>query len=379
MNPKTYTAFLYLEEGIVCQGWSFCELSASLGEVVFNTGMTGYQEVFSDPSYCDQIILFTYPEIGNTGINIHDMEASQCYLKGIIVKNLSLTASSWRSEMSIVNYLIEKKIPHIFGIDTRYLVKYLRSKGVMLGCLSNKQLNSYKLAQQFEKFKVSQNANLIKTVTTHFTYKWSGEILFRLKYIDEELASIKNLHVVVVDFGVKVNILRLLNYYGCCVTVVPASSSYAYIMSKSPDGVLLSNGPGDPMLLVNEKYMIRQLVSANIPIFGICLGHQLLSLALGGLTSKLKFGHRGLNHPSGLYDRVKITSQNHGFFVVPDISFDDCISIISFNLNDNTIAGIIHKQKPCFSVQYHPEASPGPHDAEYLFLHFINVMLACKQ
>ena len=379
MKPKAYIAYLYFEEGIVCQGWSFCELSTSFGEVVFNTGMTGYQEVFSDPSYCNQIILFTYPEIGNTGINMDDIEASQCYLKGIIVKNLSLDSSNWRSKMSIVNYLIDQKIPHICGIDTRYLVKYLRNRGVMLGCLSSKKLNNCELVQQFKRIKVLQNVSLINMVTTKLSYKWSGKILSSLRYIDEKFVSIKTLHVIVVDFGVKVNILRLLNYYGCLVTVVPASSGYAYIMSKSPDGVLLSNGPGDPVLLINEISMIKQLISANVPIFGICLGHQLLSLALGGITSKLKFGHRGLNHPSGLYNKVNITSQNHGYVVVSDVFRDDCIGIGSFNLNDNTIAGIVHKQKPCFSVQYHPEASPGPHDSEYLFFHFINVMLACKQ
>lgn len=378
MIPKTFSAFLQLKDGTICQGWSFLNSFISIGEVVFNTGMTGYQEVFTDPSYCDQIILFTYPEIGNTGINIDDMESLQCYAKGVIFKNLCLQPSNWRSELSLAKYLVEQKIPHIFGLDTRYLVKYLRSKGAMLGCITSKQLSNFEFVQYIKKSNLSQATSLIDKVATNISYKWSDKILSKLKYFNKDLIPVKYVHVVVVDFGVKFNILRLLKFYGCCVTVVPAYSTYAYIMSKSPDGILLSNGPGDPSTIINAQETVKKLISTNIPIFGICLGHQLLSLALGAKTTKLKFGHRGLNHPSGLYNRINMTSQNHGFFVKSDLLSNNFIRVVSVNLNDCTIAGIVHKYKPCFSVQYHPEASPGPHDSEYLFSHFIKVIVACK-
>nr|YP_009589066.1 carbamoyl phosphate synthase small subunit [Corallina ferreyrae]QBL75582.1 carbamoyl phosphate synthase small subunit [Corallina ferreyrae] len=378
MIPKAYPSFLQLEDGIFCKGWSFAHSFISTGEVVFNTGMTGYQEVLTDPSYCNQIILFTYPEIGNTGINIEDMESNQSYVKGVITKNLCLTPNNWRSEISLIQYLVDKKIPHIFGIDTRYLTKYLRNKGVMIGCITTNKLSSVELSKKVSSFKSLQSLDLISEVTTSKSYQYTSEILPRIQYMGEKVKNATSLHVIVLDFGVKLNIIRRLSTYGCNITIVPALSSYDFIMSKSPDGILLSNGPGDPASINLAQVLILQLMNSNVPIFGICLGHQLMCLSLGGKTRKLKFGHRGLNHPSGLYNQVYITSQNHGFVVSSNTLPQNLVDVTYLNLNDNTIAGIVHNSKPCFSVQYHPEASPGPHDSEYLFAHFIDVMLSCK-
>lgn len=379
MILKTYPIYLYLEDGTVCQGLSFVNSIISIGEIVFNTGMTGYQEVMTDPSYCNQIILFTYPEIGNTGINPEDMESSKLYVRGIIARNFSVKYSNWRSSISFIRYLIENKIPHVFGIDTRFVVKYIRDKGVMLACISNYKLNSSMLLEKVNNFIKSQTRYLAYEVSTSNLYHWSSKSVSKMKYYtDRKFLYTNNLKVIVIDLGVKFNILNRLKYYGCSVTVVPALTTYDSIIHNSPDGVLLSNGPGDPAIISEVRSTILKLVNANIPLFGICLGHQLLSLALGGKTSKLKFGHRGLNHPSGLYSLVRMTSQNHGFVVSVGTLPEHLVSLTYFNLNDNTIAGIVHKNKPCFSVQYHPEASPGPHDSDDLFLHFINVMLACK-
>nr|YP_010728870.1 carbamoyl-phosphate synthase arginine-specific small subunit [Lithothamnion corallioides]WEA76961.1 carbamoyl-phosphate synthase arginine-specific small subunit [Lithothamnion corallioides] len=380
MIPKTYSSFLLLEDGKICQGWSFSNCLMSMGEVVFNTGMTGYQEVMTDPSYFGQIVLFTYPEIGNTGINDQDLESLRPYIKGIIAKNICLNPSNWRSQKSLAQYLIDQNIPHIFGIDTRSITQYLRDKGVMYGCISSSLLSPSKFMKKLEQFASLQNINLVNKVTTPISYKWSPRLLPRFEYAsNHNMQNINNhLHVVVIDFGVKFNILNRLSFSGCNVTVVPSTTSYDIIMSNKPDGILLSNGPGDPSLIDNSIQTIQHLINSNIPLFGICLGHQLLSLALGATTSKLKFGHRGLNHPSGLYNQVKMTSQNHGFVVSVNTLPKDLVDITYLNLNDCTIAGVVHNFKPCFSVQYHPEASPGPHDSDYLFNHFIKVIKAFK-
>lgn len=376
--PKIYKTFLLLEDRKIYHGWSFSNSLMSIGEVVFNTGMTGYQEVITDPSYFGQIVLFTYPEIGNTGINNDDMESLKPYIKGIIAKNICLDPSNWRSQGSLVHYLVDHSIPHIFGIDTRSLTKYLRDKGVMNGCISSCDLRLSNFSTRFKQFASAQNSNLVNKVTTNTSYTWSPGFLSKFNFKDNSTQLYDRLNVVVIDFGVKFNILNRLSYYGCNVKIVPAITSYDMIMSDKPDGVLLSNGPGDPALIRNSLSTIRHLINFNIPIFGICLGHQLLSLALGATTSKLKFGHRGLNHPSGLHNQVRITSQNHGFVVSSDRLPQDLVDITHFNLNDSTIAGMVHNFRPCFSVQYHPEASPGPHDSDYLFAHFIKVMLAFK-
>lgn len=375
---KTYATFLFLEDGRTYQGWSFSDALMSIGEVVFNTGMTGYQEVITDPSYLGQMVLFTYPEIGNTGVNNEDAESLKSHIKGVIAKNICLNPSNWRSQVSLVKYLIDQNIPHVFGIDTRSLTKYLRDKGVMNGCISSNKLDSSNLIKKFEQLTSMQNLNLVNKVTTTIAYIWSPRLLPKFNFRDNSQNQHDRLNVVVIDFGVKFNILNRLSYYGCDVKIVPAITSHNIIMSNKPDGVLLSNGPGDPALIDNSLNTIRNLINANIPIFGICLGHQLLSLALGATTSKLKFGHRGLNHPSGLSSQVRITSQNHGFFVSSNTLPQNLVEATSFNLNDSTIAGMVHNFKPCFSVQYHPEASPGPHDSDYLFAHFIKIMRAFK-
>lgn len=377
---KIYSSFLLLEDGQKFQGWSFSNSIMSLGEIVFNTGMTGYQEVMTDPSYFGQIILFTYPEIGNTGINNHDIESSSIYINGIIAKNICLNPSNWRSQVSLVKYLINQRVPHIFGLDTRYITQSIRDKGVMNGCISSENIKSNQLMQELENYKLLQNTNLANEVTVNDIYQWSPNLLakfqYPLFYNKQNLTS--DLHVIVIDFGVKFNILNRLSYYGCRITVLPSTTSYDLIISNKPDGVLLSNGPGDPSLVSSSIDMINSLIDSSVPLFGICLGHQLLSLAIGASTSKLKFGHRGLNHPSGLNNNVKMTSQNHGFVVSTDTLPKNLVDIVAWNMNDNTIAGIVHLRKPCFSVQYHPEASPGPHDSDYLFAHFVKVMKAFK-
>lgn len=371
MRPKAYTTFLHLEDGKFYRGWSFFDSVSTIGEVVFNTGMTGYQEVITDPSYSGQIILFTYPEIGNTGVNIFDRESSQPLISGLISRNICLYSNNWRSEISLVNYLLKNKIPHIFGIDTRHLTKYLRNRGVMLGSITNDKLNL-----PFANFKMN-NSHIISKVITQKDYKCSNDFFQNVQYeaYFNRSCSRKKLNVVVLDYGVKFNILNRLMFYGCNIRVMPADTCYKIILEKEPDGILLSNGPGDPSLMHNSIRNIKKLLDYNIPIFGICLGHQLLSLAIGGKTYKLKFGHRGLNHPSGLLNIARITSQNHGYVVSADTLPKDIVDFIDWNLNDITVSGIVHKYKPYFSVQYHPEASPGPHDSDYLFSHFIKIML----
>ena len=382
MMPKTYNTFLLLENGKFCQGWSFLNSLMSVGEIVFNTGMTGYQEIITDPSYCDQIILFTYPEIGNTGINLFDMESERPYIKGLIAKNICLYSSSWRSTISLANYLVKYKIPHIFGIDTRFLTKYLRKKGVMIATITSSKFINESFYLKMKQFKCSQSCNIINKVTVKKSYKWSPKLLTDIIYKfnrEDQLFLVNTLRVVVIDYGVKFNILNRLVYYNCDIVVMPATATYESIIYEKPDGILLSNGPGDPSLIGYAIDSLKKLIKTNIPIFGICLGHQLLSLALGARTNKLKFGHRGLNHPAGENNIVGMTSQNHGYVVSLDSIPRKLVKIISWNLNDRTVSGIVHKYSPCFSVQYHPEASPGPHDYDYLFAYFIKVMLVCVQ
>jgi len=387
MTYNLYPSILLLEDGIQYNGWSFSVLNNSIGEVVFNTGMTGYQEVMTDPSYLGQIVAFTYPELGNTGFNDEDYESKHIQVSGIIAKNICRHPSNWRKQVSLSHYLLQHNIPHIFGIDTRALSKYLRIRGVMKGGIFYNNLN-FSVSSYIEQIKYApsiKGLDLVSQATISSVYKINpSQSNFSLKsysYLsyktDNNLG--KNLNVVVIDLGVKYNILSRLLNYGCNLYILPAMSTYFDILSYKPDGILLSNGPGDPSVVTYMIKTIRMLVNlTNIPIFGICMGHQLLSLALGGKTFKLKFGHRGLNHPSGTYKKVEITSQNHGFVVSSKSFSEDVCSITHFNLNDSTVAGIIHESKPLFSVQYHPEASPGPHDSEYLFMHFVQVMKDIK-
>lgn len=383
MTYPSYQTILFLEDGTLYHGWSYINSCLSIGEIIFNTGMTGYQEIITDPSYSQQIITFTYPEIGNTGINHEDNESNQIHVKGIIAKNISSQASNWRKNQSFIEYILEYKIPHIFGIDTRALTKHLRKNGVMNGCISNKVLDINHLNHLLNQSPSMQGRNLSNLVTTDTPYK-ADIIDVKYKtyaYINHKKHNLnkKSINIVVIDFGVKYNILSRLADYGCKINVVPANSTYSEIKMLNPDGILLSNGPGDPSSMINSINNLKILIEAiQIPIFGICMGHQILSLALGGQTFKLKFGHRGLNHPAGIHQKAEITSQNHGFAVRINSSISDLLKITHFNLNDCTIAGILHKNKPIFSVQYHPEASPGPHDSDYLFNHFIHLIKLIK-
>lgn len=379
MKEVSYPAILYLEDGKYFKGWSFTSKWFSLGELVFNTGMTGYQEIMTDPSYANQMIVFTYPEIGNTGINKQDNESEKVYIKGIITKNLCDSPNNWRSNNSLKNHVLDLNIPHIFGIDTRSLTKYLRKYGVMRGCISSKILNIVKIKNivHFKFSRMSDNLDLVNLVTTKESYcsKSQSNVFNIYSYINQQVDYKKKLlHIVVIDFGVKSSILSRLKIHGCKITVLSAFTRINEILKYKPNGILLSNGPGDPSYVAYAHTVVRQLIYVtNIPIFGICMGHQILSYALGGSTFKLKFGHRGLNHPSGINQSVEITSQNHGFAVNIDSLNHNCI--MYRNLNDFTIAGIRHLHRPVFSVQYHPEASPGPHDSDYLFKAFIELIL----
>lgn len=393
MSHNLYPAVLHLQDGTSYKGWSFFELSSSIGELVFNTGMTGYQEILSDLSYSGQMVVFTYPEIGNTGLNKKDNESNFITIKALIARNISFLSSSWRSNISLKNYILNKKIPHIFGLDTRSLTKRLRSLGVTNAvlCSSNSYSNSSNLS-----FPNLNSVDLIRKLTTRHNYLLSSlqdsfafkNCLFSSYLNSNNLSSSfyersYKYKVLIIDFGIKFNIIRKLILLGCNLYIVPATSSYLSILQYKPDGILLSNGPGDPFIADYAINTVKKLIKfANIPIFGICMGHQILNRSFGLDTFKLKFGHRGLNHPSGVGKYSEITSQNHGFVVSNDLYLSkDCSQFVSlnyFNLNDFTIAATFNKSYPIFSVQYHPEASPGPNDSEYLFKVFMNLISFIK-
>jgi carbamoyl-phosphate synthase small subunit len=367
-------ALMVLADGTTYPGWSFGALGTTIGEVVFNTGMTGYQEVLTDPSYSGQIVVFTYPELGNTGINPGDDESELPSVRGAIARNICYRPSNWRSTSSLPNYLQHHNVPGIYGIDTRALTRKLRSSGAMNGAISTEILDPAELLNLVRSAPDMSGLNLVDRVTTPTVYEWSepSDPMWEFKPPSNAPADEK-FTVVALDFGVKRNILRRLASYGCKIIVVPADTSAAEILKYDPDGIFLSNGPGDPAAVTNGIETTKELLDANKPIFGICMGHQILGLSLGAETFKLKFGHRGLNQPAGLTRTVEITSQNHGFAIEAE-SLSKDIEITHLNLNDRTIAGIQHKTLPCFSVQYHPEASPGPHDADYLFAKFVAQM-----
>lgn len=376
-------ALLVLIDGTSYRGWSFGAPGTVVGEVVFNTGMTGYQEVLTDPSYCGQIVTFTYPELGNTGVNPEDQESNRPQVLGAIARNICTRPSNWRSTQSLPEYLKEHNIPGIYGIDTRALTRKLRTIGAMNGGISTEILDPAELLSRVQQAPNMDGLNLVKEVTTPEIYEWSEptdtvwEFSPQLKSKESPTPS-PRYTVVAIDFGVKRNILRRLASYGCRVIVVPASTPAAEILKYNPDGIFLSNGPGDPAAVSQGISTTQELLKSNKPVFGICMGHQILGLSLGAKTFKLKFGHRGLNQPAGLEKRqVEITSQNHGFAIAPDSLAED-IEITHLNLNDRTVAGIKHKTLPLFSVQYHPEASPGPHDADYLFGQFVKEMEKAK-
>jgi len=353
-------AILALEDGRGFEGYSFGVSGETFGEVVFNTSLTGYQEVLTDPSYKGQIVVMTYPLIGNYGINSEDMESRKIFLEGFVVKEASRIYSNWRSNKSLEEYLKENNKIGIEGVDTRALTKHIRQKGAMKAAISTEDLNVKSLVKKIKKFPGLAGRDIVKDVIYDKVFEWNKKGKYK---------------VVVIDCGVKFNILRELDNSGCRITVAPAKTDYREILAMKPDGIILSNGPGDPEPV---KYVIKivQNLMGRIPIFGICLGHQMVGQALGGKTYKLKFGHHGANHPvkdlgTG---RISITVQNHGFCVDEKTLNKKEIEITHVNLNDGTLEGIRHKKMPLFSVQFHPEAAAGPNDAKYLFKEFIEMM-----
>jgi carbamoyl-phosphate synthase small subunit len=372
-------ALLVLADGTTYRGWSFGATGTAIGEVVFNTGMTGYQEVLTDPSYCGQIVIFTYPELGNTGVNSEDEESQRPQVKGAIARNICTRPSNWRSIQSLPDYLQQHQIPGIYGIDTRALTRKIRDVGAMNGGISTEILDEAELLNLVASAPNMTGLNLVSQVTTPLVYEWSDATLPAWEFHDESAANGEEAFTVVaLDFGVKRNILRRLAAHGCRVIVVPAHTSAEDILKYNPDGIFLSNGPGDPSAVTDGIETTKALLSSQKPMFGICMGHQILGHALGAETFKLKFGHRGLNQPAGLQQRIEITSQNHSFAINPDSLPDEFVEISHLNLNDLTVAGVRHKSLPVFSVQYHPEASPGPHDADYLFEQFVQTMRTAR-
>ncbi len=373
-------ALLVLADGTTYRGWSFGATGTAIGEVVFNTGMTGYQEVLTDPSYRGQIVIFTYPELGNTGVNLEDEESDKPQVRGAIARNICHRPSNWRSTQSLPDYLKQNQIPGIYGIDTRALTRKIRMFGAMNGGISTAILDEAELLEQVLAAPNMAGLNLVREVTTSTAYEWSDPTIPAWEFNSETAENLgEAFTVVALDFGVKRNILRRLVSYGCRVIVVPADTPPEEILKYNPDGVFLSNGPGDPAAVTEGIVTAKALLLSEKPIFGICMGHQILGHALGAETYKLKFGHRGLNQPAGLQQRVEITSQNHSFAIDPDSLPTAVVEISHLNLNDRTIAGVRHKSLPVFSVQYHPEASPGPHDADYLFEQFVQAMRTARQ
>ena len=369
------SATLLLEDGRVFRGNGHGFESEAVGEVVFNTSMTGYQEILTDPSYAGQIVTMTYPLIGNTGINLEDVESRKPFLEAFIVKRLSPLASNWRTTETLDEYLTRYRIPVISDIDTRALVRHIRLKGSMRGIVSLVDHEEASLRNKVQGAPQMVGLDLASSVTIESPYDNQDKNVNFVEFSALAECVPYPFHVVAYDFGIKSHILRNLSRCGAQVTVVPATTSGEQVLDLKPDGVFLSNGPGDPEPLEYAIRNIRHLLGKT-PVFGICLGHQILGLALGGRTYKLKFGHHGGNHPVLNIQRqqVEITAQNHGFAVDPDSLNLNDVKITHVNLNDNTVEGLEHRSIPAFSVQYHPEASPGPHDSYYLFKRFFELM-----
>ncbi len=371
-------ATLALEDGRIFTGESCGALGECYGEVVFNTSLTGYQEIFTDPSYSGQIVVLTNPQIGNYGTNPEDNEATRPYIEGLVVREFSVVASNWRSREHGEQFLERYGIPAIEGLDTRAVVRHLRTHGAMRGVISSIDSTPESLIAKARSIPSMSGRDLAEGVSTKKRYVWDSPVLSLFPgqpAAPGASAPEPRFHVVAYDYGIKQNILRRLVTSGCKVTVVPALTAADEVLSLKPDGVFLSNGPGDPAPLRVEAENIRKLFGRK-PIFGICLGHQVLGLAFGGKTYKLKFGHRGGNHPvmNAVTKKVEITAHNHGFAVDPDSLVSSEIELTHWNLNDQTLEGFRHRSLPVFSVQYHPEASPGPHDSHYLFGEFTKMM-----
>ena len=371
------SALLALEDGTIFSGKSIGVNGATSGEVVFNTAMTGYQEILTDPSYFKQLVTLTYPHIGNTGTNKSDFESPRAFAAGLIIRDLSPIASSWRKENDLGSFLKTQNIVAIADIDTRKLTNHIRSNGALRGCIINSELDEQSAIKKALEFPGLSGLDLAKAVTTDTPYNWNKgqQDIYGSK---KERPSI-HFHVVAYDFGIKQNILRLLVDHGCRVTVIPAMTTAEEVLSMKPDGVFLSNGPGDPEPCVYAIKAIQKLLKQKIPIFGICLGHQLLALASGAKTIKMKFGHHGANHPvqDVKTGQVLITSQNHGF-TVDENTLPNSVNVTHRSLFDQSLQGIELKDFPAFSFQGHPEASPGPHDLSNLFEQFATNMERCQ-
>lgn len=374
-----HTALLALENGSLFYGTSIGVSGRTTGEVIFNTATTGYQEVLTDPSYFQQIITFTQPHIGNTGYNLDDEESSSIFASGLVVRDMSLVASNWRAKGSLQHYLQQNNVIAIADIDTRQLTRILSAQGALRGCIVTDKTDSQVAIRYAQESPQLSGVDLAKVVSTkqpyeyqHVPWSWKNSLASPPAFDHKQ-----RIHVVVYDFGVKRNILRLLADYGCRVTVVPAQTSVAEALAKQPQGILLSNGPGDPEPCDYAIATIAELVDTKIPVFGICLGHQLLSLAMGAKTIKMKFGHHGINHPVQCLQtkQVMISSQNHNF-IVDETRLPETLYATHRSLFDGSLQGIHHRQLPAFGFQGHPEASPGPHELQPIFQHFIDLMQA---
>lgn len=355
-------AILYLEDGTFFRGRTLKTTGETIGEAVFNTAMSGYQEVLTDPSYTGQIVVMTYPLIGNYGVNDADKESDKIHVKGFVVKEFARRYSNWRATQGLIDYLNENNILAIEGVDTRALTRHLRMSGAMKAIISTTDFDPKSLKKKLQDSPSMEGADFVKDVSTHKKYVWKAKGPRRYK-------------IAAIDCGIKWNILRIFADLGAEVHVFPATATFKDIMAIKPDGLFLSNGPGDPAVVTYVIDTVKEALG-KLPIFGICLGNQILGLALGGKTYKLKFGHHGANHPVKDFDggRIGITSQNHGFCVDVDSLNHDDVEVIHVNLNDKSVEGIKHRSFPAFSIQYHPEAAPGPHDSQYLFKQFIDMI-----